>query len=145
MPQPEFRCPFCEQTSTRPQGLAAHIRIGHPKQYPKWLKTPTRLSDAKQGAAVPKAAAPVTDTPQAGIDAPAPQAGETNPALDLLKQAHAQLSHRKQSIEAELARLADLTKELEMVNTQIQALDKTLGVFEPGAGSAVRVEVHHAG
>jgi hypothetical protein len=35
-----------------------------------------------------------------------------SPALDLLKKAHAQLIERKQSIEAELARMADLTKEL---------------------------------
>jgi hypothetical protein len=150
MPQPEFRCPFCEQTSTRPQGLAAHIRIGHPKQYPKWIKTPTRLSDATKPAAS-KAAKQATETavvPQAGSGkAPvlSPPAVEANPALNLLKQAHAQLTLRKQSIEAELARFADLTKELEVVNAQIQALDKTLGVFEPETGAAVRVEVHHAG
>jgi chaperonin cofactor prefoldin len=76
--------------------------------------------------------------------APAPQlvddrapvaAAVGNPALDLLKQAHAQLVERKESIEADLARMADLTKELETVNTQIQALAKTLGVFEPRATS----------
>ena len=59
-----------------------------------------------------------------------PRAVEANPALDLLKKAHTQLVERKQNIEAELARLTELTKELETVNTQTQALDKTLGVFE---------------
>jgi hypothetical protein len=149
MPQPEFRCPFCEQTSPRAQGLASHIRSRHPKQYPKWIKTPTRLSDATKGAATPKAAKQATEpavVPQAGSGkAPvsSPPAVEANPALDLLKQAHAQLTLRKQSIEAELARFADLTKELEVVNTQIEALDKTLGVFEAGTGAAVIAQ--HAG
>ena len=46
------------------------------------------------------------------------------------KKAHAELLGRKQSIETELARQADLTKELETVNAQIQALDQTLAVFE---------------
>jgi septal ring factor EnvC (AmiA/AmiB activator) len=53
----------------------------------------------------------------------------TNSTLDLLKKARTQLTERKQSIEADLARMTDLTKELETVNTQIEALDKTLGVF----------------
>jgi hypothetical protein len=137
MPSPEFHCPFCEQTSSRPQGLAAHIRSRHRKQYPKWLNTPSRLADAQKSAEAPAAGqqAPASPAKPPAVhgEAPvsSPPAVEANPALDLLKKAHAQLTGRKQSIEAELARLADLTKELETVNTQIQALDKTLGVFEP--------------
>jgi hypothetical protein len=133
MPQPELHCPFCEQTSPRAQGLASHIRSRHPKQYPKWIKTPTRLSDATKPAAS-KAAKQVAESPvvaeKISDTAPvsSPPMGEGNPALDLLKQAHAQLTLRKQKIEAELARFADLTKELETVNTQIEALDKTLGL-----------------
>ncbi len=135
MPQTEMQCPFCEQTSSRSQGLAAHIRSRHPKQYPKWLKTPTRLTDARIGTAAPKAAKqaePPAQRSSALSEAPVPSrpAVDVNPALDLLKQAHAQLIERKQNIEAELVRLAGLTNELEAVNTQIQALDKTLGVFE---------------
>ena len=134
MPRPVFHCAFCQQTSSRTQGLAAHIRNRHPKQYPKWLKTPSRLADA-QKTVTPVAARPAPKAPAelqavhtelSSVPAVAP-----NPALDLLKRAHAQLIERKQSIEAELARMADLTKELEAVNAQIQALDKTLGVFEP--------------
>lgn len=132
----EFQCPFCQQTSPRPQGLAAHIRNRHPKQYPKWLKTPSRLADAQAGAPVPEAAPPVPQ-PSAPLEAvphgaavPSPPGVRTNPALDLLKKAHAELLGRKQSIETELARQADLTKELETVNAQIQALDQTLAVFE---------------
>jgi prefoldin subunit 5 len=59
-----------------------------------------------------------------------PAATEANPALDLLEKAHAHLIDRKRSIEADLARLTDLTNELDAINTQIQALDKTLGVFK---------------
>jgi hypothetical protein len=143
MPQSELQCPFCQRTSPRPQGLASHIRNAHAKQYPKWLKTPTRLADAQSVATAPKAAKPKQQRPpkqtrsvvrppgqEAPVEAPAPPAPEpTNPALDLLKQAHDQLMERKQSIEADLARMADLTRELEAVNTQIEALDKTLGVF----------------
>ena len=140
MPQHELQCPFCEQTSSRSQGLAAHIRSRHPKQYPKWLKTPSRLADASKGAVAPEAATqPPAKQPEPpaisqAIQAEAPvsalPAVEANPALDLLKKAHGQLVERKQSIEAELSRLTGLTKELETINTQIQALDKTLGVFE---------------
>ena len=137
MPQSEFQCPFCEQTSSRPQGLAAHIRNRHPKQYPKWLKTPSRLTDANRETVSPKTVKQAPELPgqpqTVDGEAPvsAPPAVAENPALDLLKKAQAQLIDRKQGIEAELARLGDLTKELETVNTQIQALDKTLGVFEP--------------
>jgi hypothetical protein len=137
MPQPELHCPFCEQTSARSQGLAAHIRSRHPKQYPKWLKTPSRLAEAAKGAAAPEVAKqpPEPSVQPQAVPAAAPVSAPppANPALTLLKQAHTELTQRKQTIEAELARLAGLTKELETVNTQIQALDKTLGVFEPRA------------
>src|SRR4051812_40874043 len=119
MPQSELRCPFCEQTSTRPQGLAAHIRNRHPKQYPKWLKTPTRLTDAQVSKPTLKHGA-VPEFEVDGASVATPAAATTNPTLDLLKQAHVQLNERKQSIEADLARMADLTKELETVNTQIE-------------------------
>lgn len=137
MPAPELHCPFCEQTSSRSQGLSAHIRIRHPKQFPKWLKKPTRLADAQKRAVAPDPAEPVREPaaqPQsehAQTPLSSPPTLEANPALDLLKKAHAQLVERKHGIEAAIARMADLTKELETVNTQIQALDKTLGVFEP--------------
>jgi small-conductance mechanosensitive channel len=133
MPSLQFQCPFCEQTSPRSQGLAAHIRNRHPKQYPKWLKTPSRLADAQRADVAVTAEKPAQEQT---VEQPVTSHGETasvpaaaNPALDLLKKAHVQLVERKQSIQADLARLADLTKELEAVNTQIEALDKTLGVF----------------
>ena len=53
-----------------------------------------------------------------------------NPTMDLLNQAHSQLRTRKQSIEAELARLDDLNQELQIINAQIESLDKTLVVFQ---------------
>src|ERR1017187_6844145 len=134
MPKSQLRCPFCEQTSTRPQGLAAHVRYRHTKQYPKWLKTPSRLADA-QNVITPATKAQTTqlqpvapaakgDGEVASVPAAAIQ------ALDLLKKAHAQLVERRQSIQADLARMADLTKELDAVNTQIEALEQTLGVFQ---------------
>jgi hypothetical protein len=116
--------------------LAAHIRNRHAKQYPKWLKTPSRLADAQKAGALPEAAQRSPETP-AQSQAVGGEgtvlshlAMEGNPTLDLLKRAHAQLIGHKQNLEAELARLTDLTKDLETVNTQIQALDKTLGVFK---------------
>ena len=117
--------------------MAAHIRGRHPKQYPKWLKTPSRLADASKGAAAAKAAEPrvVAKAVNDETAVSDPGAVEANPTLDLLRKAHAQLLERKQSVEAELARLTGLTKELETINTQIQSLDKTLGVFESRATS----------
>jgi len=53
-----------------------------------------------------------------------------NPTMDLLNQAHVQLRTRKQAIEAELARLDDLNKELQLVDARIESLDKTLSVFQ---------------
>jgi hypothetical protein len=132
--QTTLRCAFCEQTFSRSQGLAAHIRSRHPKQYQKWLKTPTRLADAKNDSVAPAANRP---EPPAELQEPMGEVRvssyaevHVNPALDLLKQAHSQLIERKQGIEAELARLSGLTKDLEAVNSQIQALDKALGAFE---------------
>ena len=137
MTSTDFHCPFCEQTSPRPQGLAAHIRNRHPKQYPKWLKLPTRIADAQKTVAAPESVEPVTEpaaAPKPSLaPTPAPLVADSSPALDLLKKAHADLVSRKASIEAELARVSYLTKELETLNTQIQALDKALGVFEPQA------------
>src|ERR1700683_3866448 len=134
MTSSDFHCPFCEQTSPRPQGLAAHIRNRHPKQYPKWLKVPTHIEDAQKAGAAPESIEqppePSTVPSPAAVPTPLP-AGVATPALDLLKKAHAELVSRKESIEAELARVSHLTKELEILNTQIQALDQTLGVFEP--------------
>ncbi len=122
MPQPELRCPFCEQTSSRSQGLASHIRSGHAKQYPKWLKMPTRLTDAVKGTApksakspivkqsstkqvtVKRAAAkevlelPVESRAQVEVPVPSAPAVAANPALELLKQAHTQLVERRQNI-----------------------------------------------
>jgi hypothetical protein len=139
VPKPELQCPFCEQTSHAPQGLAAHIRSRHPKQYPKWLKTPSRLADAQKSSAPPEAPEQVPEPPAplraAGSEAPvlSKPATNANPALDLLKKAHVELVNRRKSIEAELARQTDLTMELEAVKAQIQALDTTLKVFEPKA------------
>jgi hypothetical protein len=59
-----------------------------------------------------------------------PTTTQANPTLDLLEKAHAHLLDRNGSIEAELARQTDLTNELDTINTQIRALDKTLGVFK---------------
>ena len=130
MTSPDFYCPFCEKTSPRPQGLAAHVRNGHPRQYPKWLKLPTRLVDAQKRAAAPlESTTPPVKSATALLPSPAPFGADANPALDHLKKAHAELVSRKESIEAQLARMSDLTNELKTVNTQIEALDKTIGVF----------------
>lgn len=97
---------------------------------------PNRIADAEKTSASPESIAPPASAPSvAPLPPPAPVLSplpaDCNPALDLLKQAYAELVSRKESIEAQLARVSHLTKELETVNSQIQALDKTLGVFEP--------------
>src|SRR5579862_5012913 len=107
MPESNLQCPFCEQTSSRPQGLAAHIRNRHPKPYPKWLKTPTRLEDAKKAAGEATKAAeqiePLAPQPKAtepAVPAAAPTGANGNETLDLLREVHRQLLERKQRIEA---------------------------------------------
>lgn len=139
MPQ-ELHCPFCEQTTSKPQGLAGHIRYRHPKQYPKWLKNPSRLTDAmksvspKISAPEPKEAVVVAELSRDEKTSVSP-ASDGIPALDLINQVHAQLIGRKQKIEAELAGLTDLRKELEAIDIQIKALNDTLAVFKPSAAS----------
>ena len=130
MAHQEWQCPFCLNTSTRPQGLAAHVRSGHAKQYPKWLKNPQRLQDALKPATqqAPEPLVASQPTEEAPLQAPPTMNG--NPTMDLLNQAHAQLRTRKQAIEAELARLDDLNKELQIVDARIESLDKTLSVFQ---------------
>ena len=136
MPQQELQCPFCKQTSSRSQGLAAHIRSRHAKQYPKWLKTPNRLVDASNGAVAPKVATqPPQPEPPAIVQAiqteapvSAPQNVAANPALDLLKQAHRQLVERRQSIEGELSRLTGLTKELDYQYTDPGSRQNARGI-----------------
>lgn len=136
MQRHEYQCPFCEQSSPKPQGLTAHIRNRHPKHYPKWLKTPTRLTDAKNGSATVKEPSPPESPREASAvqnEVPVPASAQTDSALELLKKAHAELSGRKRTIETELAHMTELTKELETVNAQIQALDSTLNVFQARA------------
>ncbi len=136
MPSSDFHCPFCEQTSPKPQGLSDHIRNRHQKQYSKWLKTPGRLAPTQKAATPPgvpeQLIQPLNPVPSAQQKVPVPSKQEAPaiPALDLLKRAHAELISRKQSIEADLARQIDLRKELETIKEQIHSLDNTLGVFE---------------
>src|SRR5665811_1823810 len=100
MAHQESQCPSCPKTLTRPQSLAAHIRSGHAKQYPKWLKNPQRLQDALKAATQqpPEQAqapeSPVVSQPTDAAPLRAPQTMNGNPTMDLLKQAHAQLSVR---------------------------------------------------
>ena len=139
MPKSALYCPFCEQTSSRPQGLAAHVRNRHPKYYSKWLKTPTRLEDAKNRSILASKSAEQIEPSGRDQDPAAPSPSRTpisppeNPTLDLLQQVHGQLLERKQSIEAQLGRLNVLTKELDAVNSQLEALDKTFGLFQSAA------------
>lgn len=135
MPQ-LWKCPFCSSTSSRPQGLAAHIRYGHVKQYPKWLKNPNRIEEARQGALQE------TETEASKEQAPelaaesvegvqlAAQSSE-NPTEQLLVQAQAQLVARKSVIEAELARLDDLREEIKTIEKQLESLNSTLAIFRP--------------
>lgn len=146
MPQIELQCPYCDTTSARPQGLAAHVRNRHPKQYPKWLKTPTRFQPASKGAA--STAQPVSKTAEASDvveTAPVQEAAsstrpQVEPAIDLLNKAHENLIARRGEIEKELSRFDDLKKELEQVNIQLESLDKTLGVFSGKAAEPAEAE-----
>jgi hypothetical protein len=134
MPAQTFQCPFCEKTSSAPQGLSAHIRNNHKKQYGKWSKNPDRLEVAKSKS--PAQPEPVLEPP---ITAPIPEASpvhelapsivDGNGTLELLNQARQRLADRKHEIEAQLAQMESLRAELEKMNTQIESLDGTLKVF----------------
>ena len=134
MAQQEWQCPFCETTSSRPQGLAAHIRYGHPKQYQKWLKDPQRLAQALKAVSATPPGKPLKRPPTAVPEPaePRPAPGADNPTLELLNEAHSQLTTRKRTIESELARFDELKKELETIDAQMQSLEQTLSIFQRG-------------
>jgi hypothetical protein len=139
MPTSEFQCPFCEKTSPARQGIVAHIRLHHKKQYTKWIKNPNRLETlepkpqartktVKKQPTPPEPAAAVAEPTRAAE--PVLSAPTGDGALGLLNQARQQLLDRKQTIEAELAKMEALRLELQQIDAQISSLDGTLGVFE---------------
>jgi hypothetical protein len=142
MPSQQWKCPFCSTTSARPQGLAAHIRYTHTKQYPKWLKNPQRLGEARQEG-TPELVEDVTLKPTAPaskhIETAEVQPIADNATEQLLLQAHAQLIARKEIIESELARLDELRGEMGTIERQLESLDSTLAVFkqQPSADTEV--------
>src|SRR6476661_6226972 len=127
MPTPTLPCPFCEKTSSAPQGLSSHIRNSHKKQFPKWIKDPNRLKPVEGESQRPKAgkAPPRTPTRPAIVAEPpeATQSPTSSPngdgALELLNQARRQLADRNQAIESQLAQMEHLRTELAQVNAQI--------------------------
>ena len=117
--------------------MSAHVRNGHPKQYPKWSKDPNRLKPVEAKAQErPKSVKqqPTTAEPPATIAEPmeAPHSLPSGPngVLELVNQARQQLVDRKQTIESQLSKMEDLRAELGRVNAQIESLDNTLGVFK---------------
>jgi prefoldin subunit 5 len=66
------------------------------------------------------------------LAAHAPQPGDNNAheALTMLQSAFEQLSTRKQSIEAELARIEGLRGEHEAVTAQVAALEQAMKSFQ---------------
>ncbi len=135
MPQ-QWKCPFCPTTSTRPQGLSAHIRYGHTKQFAKWLKNPDRLEQARKAGGVDA----VVEEEPVDVAEPVPEPVEAvhatpsvseNPTEQLLMQAQSQLIARKSVVEAELARLDDLREEIKTIDKQLESLNSTLAIFRP--------------
>src|ERR1700759_4956371 len=101
MPTSVLQCPFCEKTSSAPQGLSAHVRNGHPKQYPKWSKDPNRLkavrAKSQEHHEPEKPKVSIAEPPKTSLQnvqaseshSPAPS---DNGALGLLNQARQQLA-----------------------------------------------------
>jgi hypothetical protein len=147
----KLHCPFCSSISTRGTGLSSHIRAQHPTEYGKWNKNPNRLPEAAAAVSpqqepkrnrrlhtvqssakigrrkVAAAAEPIQEQPTE-LAATASYTGE-NEALTLLQTAYEQLSARKQTIEAELARIEGLRGEHEAVTAQVAALDQAMNAF----------------
>jgi hypothetical protein len=130
-------------------GLSAHIRARHPKQYKNWNRNADRFVEAANAAA-PKAEpkrnlpvrvmlpAPVIEShpepvekqrAQSPVAMPQLSTANGNEALNLLQKAHDQLAARKDSIEAEVARVEALRSEHESVITQLAAIDQALSAF----------------
>ena len=149
-----LQCPFCATISTRGTGLSSHIRSQHPREYGKWNKNPNKLVDAAAAAFTAKpsgktsrtrAVAPVSvdvaaeATRASNVESagkPTPIAiehrhpdGEDIEARNLVWKAYEQLSARKHSIEAELARIEALRSEHAAVTAQVAALDEAMTAF----------------
>lgn len=149
-----LQCPFCTTISTRGTGLSSHVRSQHAREYGKWNKNPSKLADAAAAALPRKASAktslvdpvrPLVDVtakvtrgqraqPSGNVSALAVQQGSRDPggndAHRLVQKAYDQLSARKQSIEAELARIEALRTEHETVTAQVAALDEAMKAFQ---------------
>ena len=147
--QQNLHCPFCEATSTRGTGLSAHVRARHPNQYKNWNRNPDRFAEAAHSAAAPKAKP--ERKRQVGVMTPAPvqplpqpveqqrtestaakrqlSTANGNQALSLLQKVHDQLAARKDSIEAEIARVEALRIEHESVITQLAAINQAMTAF----------------
>ncbi len=150
-----LQCPYCSTISTRGTGLSSHVRTQHPKDYAKWNRNPTRLVEAaaaaspanapaekrrsRVGAPAHKVEEAAPAPVQEAVPAPPPAAAaesvepELNgdKAQDLLQQAYEQLAARKQTIEAELARIEALRVEHDVVSAQLAALDQAMKAFQP--------------
>jgi hypothetical protein len=151
----KLQCPFCTTISTRGTGLSSHIRSQHPREYEKWTKNPGRIADAavatspgivsgKTSSA--RRAKPLRVDVTAGtagrppaepsvkVSSPAAKQGARDGGGDdtrrLVQKAYDQLSARKHSIEAELARIEALRAEHEAVTARVAALDQALKAFQ---------------
>ena len=152
----KLQCPFCPTVSTRGTGLSSHIRSQHPREYGKWNKNPSRLTDAALAASPGKVSAKTSSVDSVqplpvdvGGEATRPRrakltdkvssvdvepgfhAGGANDARGLVQKAYDQLRARKESIEAELARIEALRAEHESVTAQVAALDEAMNAFKP--------------
>jgi hypothetical protein len=149
-----LQCPFCATISARGTGLSSHVRSQHPREYAKWNKNPNKLVDAAGAASATarsgKNSRARTVTPvSVDVAADAVRASNAEPtgnstplsiehrhkdgkgteARNLVQKAYEQLSARKESIEAELARIDALQSEHAAVTAQVAALREAMTAF----------------
>jgi hypothetical protein len=145
----KLQCPFCATISARGTGLSSHIRSQHPREYGKWSRNPNKIGDAAAAALPARASAKASPVergkPRAvGVTAEAKPSGNVlatavpernvdaggNDAGRLVEKAYHQLTARKQSIEAELARIDTLRAEHETVTARLAALEEAMKTFQ---------------
>jgi len=132
----KLNCPHCGQIFQRAQGLAGHIRYKHAAVVSKAAQPTAK----KNGNAVPalEPVAPLLgpgESPSETKSVPttasvsAAQGVPNNGAHEHLKTALEALSQRQQQIDAKLTRMEALQSEKEMIRKQLDAVNTALQAF----------------
>jgi hypothetical protein len=111
-----LRCPHCDQTFQRPQGLSGHVRYKHGSLAAIKVAPPLEKVEIPTADPMPDEATMTVGAANTGVS-------------KYLKTALEQLTRRQRQIEQELGRMEALQAEREVIRKQIDALSVAMQAF----------------